>query len=104
MHVRSGKELLLATKAYAVDSTVRSWWHIFSTAVLVATALAGTLVNIHWAAKVGCSIAAGLLMVRMFVIYHDQQHHAILPRSRVAEVLMRLFGLFILSPSSIWRS
>jgi len=40
----------------------------------------------------------------MFVIYHDQQHHAILPRSRVAEMLMRVFGIFILSPSSIWRS
>jgi len=42
--------------------------------------------------------------VRMFVIYHDQQHHAILPHSRLAEVLMRVLGLLILSPSSIWRS
>jgi len=35
---------------------------------------------------------------------HDQQHHAILPRSKVAEFLMRMFGLWALSPSSIWRS
>jgi omega-6 fatty acid desaturase (delta-12 desaturase) len=40
----------------------------------------------------------------MFVIYHDQQHHAILPHSRLADVLMRIFGVLILSPSSIWRS
>jgi omega-6 fatty acid desaturase (delta-12 desaturase) len=53
---------------------------------------------------VACSIAAGLLMLRMFVIYHDQQHHAILPRSRVAEVLMWIYGILTLSPSSIWRS
>jgi len=104
MRLRTGKELLLAVKPYAVDSTLRSWWHVVSTALLLALALGGTLLNIHWAGKLACSIAAGLLMVRMFVIYHDQQHHAILPRSRVAEVLMRIFGLFILSPSSIWRS
>lgn len=104
MRVRTGKELLLATKPYAVDSTLRSWWHVLSTAFLLAAALAATFLDFHWAASVVCSIAAGLLMVRMFVIYHDQQHHAILPRSRLAEVLMRIFGLFFLSPSSIWRS
>ena len=104
MSVRSGKELLLATKPFAVDSTIRSWWHVVSTAFFLAAALTGTVINFHWSAKVICSLASGLLMVRMFVIYHDQQHHAILPRSRVAEVLMRLYGLFILSPSSIWRS
>jgi omega-6 fatty acid desaturase (delta-12 desaturase) len=38
------------------------------------------------------------------VIYHDQQHHAILPKSRIAEFLMRLFGIWALSPSSVWRS
>jgi acyl-lipid omega-6 desaturase (Delta-12 desaturase) len=104
MHVRTGKELLLATKPFARDSTLRSWWHVLSTALLLATALAGTLVNFHWSAKLACSIASGLLMVRMFVIYHDQQHYAILPRSRVAEMLMRIYGIFTLSPSSIWRS
>ena len=104
MHVRTGKELLLATKPFAHDSTLRSWWHIFSTALLLAAAWTGTLINFHWVAQVVCSIAAGLLMVRMFVIYHDQQHHAILPRSRAAEVLMRIYGILTLSPSSIWRS
>ena len=104
MRIRTGKELLLATKPYAIDSTARSWWYLLSTALLVTAALARTLFNFHGAAKVVCSIAAGLLMLRMFVIYHDQQHHAILPRSRVAEALMRIYGVLILSPSSIWRS
>jgi len=43
-------------------------------------------------------------MLRLFVIYHDQQHHAILPRSRFASVLMKGVGIFCLSPSSIWTS
>src|SRR6185295_808491 len=104
MRIRTGKELLLAIKPFAVDSPVKSWWHLLSTALLLAAAFGGTVINFHWAASVVCSIAAGLLMLRMFVIYHDQQHHAILPRSRIAEVLMRIYGIFTLSPSSIWRS
>lgn len=101
---RTGKELLLATRPFTTDSPLRSWWYVLSTAFLLTAALSGTLANVHWLARAACSIAAGLLMVRMFVIYHDQQHHAILPQSRLAGGLMWLFGLFILSPSSIWRS
>lgn len=55
-------------------------------------------------ARLLCSIFSGLLILRLFVIYHDQQHHAILPKSFLAEILMRVFGIFALSASSIWRS
>jgi acyl-lipid omega-6 desaturase (Delta-12 desaturase) len=102
--MRTGKELILATKPYAVDSSARSWWHILSTGSLLALALAGTLWNFHFAGKLMCSLLAGLFYLRFFVIYHDQQHEAILPRSRLAEGLMRVFGILILSPSSVWRS
>lgn len=102
--MRTGKELIVATKPYAVDSTARSWWCILSTAFLLAAAIAGTLWNFHLAGKIVCSVFTGLLILRLFVIYHDQQHHAILPHSRLAEAFMRIFGILVLSPSSIWRS
>jgi omega-6 fatty acid desaturase (delta-12 desaturase) len=101
---RTGSDLILATKPFAKDSTLESWWHILSTALLLLAALAGTHWNVNAVGKIACSILAGLLLLRFFVIYHDQQHHAILPKSRVAEVLMRVFGILALSPSSIWRS
>jgi acyl-lipid omega-6 desaturase (Delta-12 desaturase) len=101
---RTGPELILATKPFARDSAARSWWCILSTGFLLLAALAGTLWNFHAVAQVACSLLAGLLILRFFVIYHDQQHHAILPKSRVAELLMRLFGMYALSASSIWRS
>jgi omega-6 fatty acid desaturase (delta-12 desaturase) len=100
--MRTGKELILATKPFAVDSTARSWWHVLSTALLLALAVAGTLWNFHLAGKIICSLFTGLLILRLFVIYHDQQHHAILSHSRLAESL--IFGILALSPSSIWRS
>ncbi|HMD60194.1 MAG TPA: fatty acid desaturase [Opitutaceae bacterium] len=51
-----------------------------------------------------CSVLSGFLLMRLFVIYHDQQHHAILSKSKVAERLMKIFGVLALTPSSVWRS
>lgn len=102
--MRTGQELILATKPFAADDPIKSWWCILSTTSLLLLALAGTLWGFHWAGKLFCSGLAGLLILRLFVIYHDQQHHAILPHSRLAERLMRLFGIIALSPSSVWRS
>jgi omega-6 fatty acid desaturase (delta-12 desaturase) len=102
--MRTGKEIILATKPYAVDSTARSWWYVLSTAFLLAAAMVGTLWNFHLAGRIVCSFLTGLFYLRLFVIYHDQQHQAILPRSRLAEGLMRMFGILILSPSTVWKS
>ncbi len=101
--MRTGPELILATKPFAQETTAKSWWVLISTAALLAAALAGTVWNVHWTAKLACSVLSGLLMIRAFVIYHDQQHHAILAKSRLAERLMRVFGILALSPSSVWR-
>lgn len=70
----------------------------------MAVSLAGTLWNFHLTGKIVCSVLAGLFILRLFVIYHDQQHQAILPGSHPIEVLMRIFGILVLSPSSIWQS
>jgi omega-6 fatty acid desaturase (delta-12 desaturase) len=39
----------------------------------------------------------------MFIIYHDHQHHTILTKSTTAEVIMTVFGMYMLSPTSIWK-
>ncbi len=98
------------TKAYAKDHYLKSWWCILSTTFLLLIVTAATLPawpiigKIPLAVRIICSVLSGLTSLRLFVIYHDQQHHAILPKSRLAEVFMRLFGIWALSPSSIWRS
>ena len=102
--MRTGKEIILATRPFAIDSPVRSWAYLLSTAFLLAGGVAGTLWNFHFIARLACSVLAGLLYLRFFVIYHDQQHQAILPHSRLAGFLMHIFGILILSPSSVWKS
>jgi omega-6 fatty acid desaturase (delta-12 desaturase) len=102
--MRTGQTLILATRQYAKDFTFKSWWCVLSTSFLLAGAVAGTLWNIDPVAKIVCSVLSGLLLLRLFVIYHDQQHHAILARSRIAGIFMKVFGIFALSASSVWRS
>ena len=42
-------------------------------------------------------------MVRFFIMYHDYNHNAILKNSKLAQILMTLYGLFILAPMTIWK-
>ena len=69
----------------------------------MAWRLAGTFLIPIFPVRLTFSILAGLLMVRMFIIYHDHQHHSILTHSKLANVIMTVFGFFILSPTSIWK-
>ncbi len=102
--MRTGKALILATKPYAVDCSPRSWWCILSTIAPLVAALFGAGAAFHWTLRLASSALAGLLLLRLFVLYHDHQHHAILPHSKLAKALMRITGILLLSPSSIWNS
>jgi omega-6 fatty acid desaturase (delta-12 desaturase) len=53
--------------------------------------------------KLACSVLTALVMMRMFVISHDFQHHAILYKSIPANIIFWIYGLYMLSPASIWK-
>jgi acyl-lipid omega-6 desaturase (Delta-12 desaturase) len=101
--LRTDKELLLATKAFAFDDRYRSWWYLFSTLALYFSMLAVCLTQWHWSIRTFASVISGLLIVRLFIIYHDYQHHAILTKSKIAGAIMYVYGLLVLSPSSVWN-
>ena len=92
------------TKAFAKDNPLVSWWHIVSTTLLLALAITGTLPFAPLWVRLPSSLLSALLLVRLFVIFHDHQHRAILPKSRLADVFMRCFGMLSLCPSTVWRS
>jgi omega-6 fatty acid desaturase (delta-12 desaturase) len=101
--MRTGKELILATKPYAREIRWKSWFHTLSTLAILLLSLAGTYFIPNLYGRIACSIFSGFVMVRFFVIYHDHQHHAILDKSPVARFIFTLYGIFILAPSSIWK-
>lgn len=100
--MRTDKELLIATRAFAREDRALSWWHVASTLAVAGLLLA--VVCSEWSLwlRVPASILLGLVIVRLFVLYHDHQHGAILSGSRIANWLMQGFGLLILSPASGW--
>jgi len=99
----SGKELILATKPFAKEIRSKSWLYALSTIFFIGLALAATIFIPLFSVKIIFSLIAGLLMVRMFIIYHDHQHHSILTHSKTANFIMTIFGFYILSPTSIWK-
>ena len=101
--MREGKDLILATKQYAKEDRAKSWFHTISTGLLLLAAFAGGYYPWNMLLRILFSIIAGLLLVRMFIIYHDYLHHTILKDSWIAKVIFTLFGLYTLNPPSIWK-
>ncbi len=100
----TGKQLILATKPFAKEDRAKSWFLTLSTLFILIALLFGTVFNFHWSLKLLCSICAGLVIVRLFVIYHDHQHKAILDKSPLANALFTIFGFYVLAPPGIWSA
>ncbi|MBX2842787.1 MAG: fatty acid desaturase [Flammeovirgaceae bacterium] len=101
--MRTGKELILATKVFAKEDRRKSWSEVLITIFFVLIVFPIPFLNTPIWAKILSSILCGLLYVRMFVIYHDYQHHAILQKSKMAELIMTGFGIYLLAPRRIWK-
>lgn len=100
---RSPKELLAATKAYQEEDRTRSWLHVVETFGVWAALLAVTIVAPWWYVRLPASIVLGLVIVRAFILYHDYMHLAILRNSTLAKVIFYAFGLYVLTPPTVWR-
>jgi len=101
--MRDAKELLVASKEFASEIRWLSWWHFWTTLAAFAGLIAVAVGDFHIAVRVVASTLAGLASVRIFILYHDYQHGAILADSLVAKALMSLYGVIALNPPSVWN-
>ncbi len=101
--MKKNKELIIATMKYAKEERSKSWMVFISTLILLAGALFGAIVNFHIVPQILCSVLAGLLTVRLFIIYHDYLHNTILQHSPIAKFIFTIYGMYILAPISIWK-
>jgi omega-6 fatty acid desaturase (delta-12 desaturase) len=99
----SKNQLISATMRFTKENRFLSWYYVLSTAILMGIAFFLTFRIPSIPLKIVSGILAGLLTSRMFVIYHDYHHEAILRKSFVAKVLMTIFGVLTLAPPSIWN-
>lgn len=100
---RADRELQLATRPFAQQSSARSWLHVGSTFGLLAAALAVAAVAPWWPLRLLASILGALLLVRAFILYHDFMHGSILPGSKPARAVFYTYGALNLTPPRSWR-
>lgn len=101
--MKTQKDLLLASKPFIREDRTRSWIETFVTLAGLVLTLTLTFLALPLAIRIGSAFICSLFYVRMFIIYHDYQHHAILQGSPFATFLMKAFGIFILAPQGIWK-
>ncbi len=102
--MRSGKQLIADSKKFSCEIRWRSWLELVSTIVpIIALFTLGFIGTIPLPIRIFTSVVCGLLYVRLFVIYHDYQHRAILQNSIVANWIMVFIGIYLLAPETIWK-
>ncbi len=97
------RELLIASRKFAHESRIWSWWHLLST--LASILVCGYVAATSEILVVRClaSLLTGLTIVRMFIVYHDYQHHAIFRDSKIAGWILSFYGNLMLTPPSAWK-
>jgi len=109
----TGKELILATKPFAKEIRWKSWYHTITGFLLLIGAVYGSMPFLYDAmqlplglaltSRILCSVFAAAMLSRVFIIFHDFQHHTILRGSKVADVMFTIFGIYMITPPNIWK-
>lgn len=99
----TGKELILATKVYAKEIRWKSWYATITTLLLLVMSIYGSIVISVLPIRILTSIFTAMMLSRFFMIFHDYQHHTILRNSWLAEVIFTIYGVYMITPPSIWK-
>ena len=100
---RQGAALVRASQPYAKEQPLRTWWLYLSTVAIYAALLAYVAVVPWMVFKVAGSLVLGLVVVRLFIIYHDFQHGAIFRGSTLGRWAINWVGFLTQAPSSVWK-
>ncbi len=97
------EDRLQKTKRFASENRPLSWWYLFSALVFaICCAILILFIESLWV-RIPLSIIMGLLLVRLFILFHDFYHKAILEHSRIAQGIFWIYGLLTLTPASVWK-
>ena len=100
---RAGRDLIEATRPFVPETRALSWWHLLSTMGALALCVAAAARPVVWPLRLAVSVVAGLVTVRLFILYHDFVHGALLRGSKIARVLLYPFGIVVMTPPRVWK-
>ena len=101
--MRTGNELMQATKPFAVEDRAKTWRLLLVTVLVLTAFTAGALFVPWWWAQLLSGFLLGLTSIRLFIFYHDYLHGAILRKSKLGDRVMSLVGFYMLAVRSVWR-
>lgn len=105
--LRSEKELLVASKAFTVEDRARSIRESVISFLAIALATAGAALLRPWPLQLACAVVEGLLIVRVFILYHDVMHGAMLrgssPVAKAWRLVYSAYGVTVLTPPNVWK-
>lgn len=87
---------------YSDENLAKSWFAVLISFVLVIAFVSLVLVSDFWILKLLYSFFIGLSLLRVFSLYHEYNHGAILESSKIAKPLMSFFGFVMMSPMPLW--
>lgn len=90
-------------KQFATENWKKSQWTFFSTLFIILIFQVAIFIKGNGVFSIFLCLVLGLLNVRMFVIYHDYVHGAFLKKSKTAKIFFAIFGIYMLSPLTIWK-
>ncbi len=97
------KELIGSTRPFASERRAETLWHVASTFAALGSAVALAALWPHWPLRLVASVAAGLLIVRGFVLYHDVLHGSLARGSPLLRSAFYAYGVLVLTPPRVWR-
>jgi omega-6 fatty acid desaturase (delta-12 desaturase) len=103
MTARTGSELVRATKAFSQEQPGRSRVHLATTVGALVAAQALLWTAPWWPLQLLAGAVAGLVSIRLFVLYHDYEHGTIFRNSSFGKVIFTGIGLYNLAAPSVWR-
>lgn len=100
---RAGAALVRATKPFSEEDLATTWRLFLTTVLVYGTFEAIALFAPWWPVQIGGALLAGLVLVRLFIFFHDYLHGAIFRGSRLGHAAMVGVGWFMMSPHPVWR-
>ncbi len=100
--MRTGPELVRASNEYAKEDRALTWRLLVVALAVWAGTVSVAAFGPLWIA-VPASLLTGLLVVRLFIFYHDYLHGAILQGSTAGGWVMKAVGYYVLTGPSVWK-
>lgn len=103
MKMKTEKNLIKATLKFRKENKKLTWFYSGSSIIFLVLFIVLTIyAPFLWLSYI-FSIGITMMIVRSFVIYHDYAHGTILRKSKLAQAMYFIYGIYVLAPINVWR-